>query len=137
MISFITKLIASTSILLTLTIPSNASEENKDCIYNAPLEMGDLVYFSFEGSIDGKKFIGGTGSIRFILGKGNFIPGFEEKMVGWTSGQKGSIDVKFPDDYGTQELAGKLASFALEIFEVHKKQPMNIKAKLPKKCFQE
>ncbi len=77
---------------------------------------GDRVTVGFEGSIDGTPFEGGTGEdVPLILGAGQFIPGFEEHLVGLKAGDSKTFDVKFPDDYRATNLAGKDATFAVTV----------------------
>jgi len=77
---------------------------------------GDRVTIGFEGSIDGTPFEGGTGEdVPLILGAGQFIPGFEEHLVGLKAGDAKTFDVKFPDDYRAANLAGKDATFAVTV----------------------
>lgn len=75
-------------------------------------EDGDLVVIDFVGRIDGEAFEGGAAEdARLELGSGQFIPGFEEQLVGTKKDQKLDVTVKFPDDYGAENLAGKEAVF--------------------------
>jgi trigger factor len=77
---------------------------------------GDRVTIGFEGSLEGKPFEGGTGEdVPLILGAGQFIPGFEEHLVGLKAGDSKTFDVKFPDDYRATALAGKDATFAVTV----------------------
>jgi trigger factor len=80
---------------------------------------GDRVTISFEGSIDGTPFEGGTGTdVPIVLGAGQFIPGFEEHLAALKSGDSTSFEVKFPDDYRSSALAGKNATFAVSVKSV-------------------
>lgn len=86
-------------------------------------EMGDVVKMSYEGSVDGVPFEGGKADEHDLeLGSGMFIPGFEEKLVGHSLGEKFDIDVKFPEEYHSPDLAGKDAVFAIEIKGITKKE---------------
>jgi len=77
---------------------------------------GDRVTIGFTGSIDGTPFEGGTGEdVPLILGAGQFIPGFEEHLVGLKAGDSKTFDVKFPADYRATNLAGKEATFAVTV----------------------
>ena len=70
----------------------------------------------FEGSIDGTPFEGGTGEdVPLVLGAGQFIPGFEEHLVGLKAGESKTFNVKFPDDYPATAVAGKEATFAVTV----------------------
>ncbi len=88
---------------------------------------GDRVTIGFEGSIDGTPFEGGTGEdVPLIMGAGQFIPGFEEHLVGLKAGESKTFDVKFPDDYRASHLAGKNATFAVTVKAVDAPGALNI-----------
>src|SRR5271170_2281146 len=77
---------------------------------------GDRVTIGFEGSIEGTPFEGGTGEdVPLVLGAGQFIPGFEEHVVGLKPGENTTFNVKFPDDYRSAAVAGKDATFAVTV----------------------
>jgi trigger factor len=77
---------------------------------------GDRVTISFAGSIDGVAFDGGTGEdIPLELGSNQFIPGFEEQLVGKKTGDDVTVKVTFPEAYGAANLAGKAAEFATKV----------------------
>lgn len=81
---------------------------------------GDQIVIDFEGSIDGEKFEGGKSeSMPLTLGEGRMIPGFEKPLVGVKAGDKKTIDVTFPEDYQSRELAGKLAQFEIKVHAVN------------------
>src|SRR5207253_1909488 len=74
---------------------------------------GDMVVIDFLGRIDGEAFEGGAASdAELVLGSGQFIPGFEEQLVGVKPGQELTVKVRFPDDYQAENLKGKDAEFA-------------------------
>jgi trigger factor len=78
--------------------------------------MGDLVIMDFEGSVDGTPFEGGKGEDMSIeLGSGRLIPGFEDQLVGAKAGDKREVNVSFPDDYPSENLKGKAATFAVTV----------------------
>jgi len=80
---------------------------------------GDKVGLNFEGKIDGVPFDGGKADhSHLVIGSGDFIPGFEDKLIGMKKGEKGVIDVTFPKDYSSDKLAGKDATFDVEILHV-------------------
>jgi trigger factor len=86
-------------------------------------QMGDFLVVDYTGSIDGVPFEGGEGRGQTIeLGAGRLIPGFEAQLVGAKPGEDRELNVKFPDDYGAEELAGKDASFATTVKEVREKR---------------
>ncbi|MFY9263866.1 MAG: trigger factor [Solirubrobacterales bacterium] len=92
----------------------------------APVERaargGDFVDIDFTGSIDGEEFEGGAGSDYVLeIGSGQFIPGFEEQIVGGSAGDELDVNVKFPDDYGAEHLAGADALFKVKINAVQEK----------------
>jgi trigger factor len=76
----------------------------------------DRVTINFEGSLEGVPFEGGTGEdVPLIMGAGQFIPGFEDNLVGLKAGESKTFDIKFPDDYRATHLAGKDAAFAVTV----------------------
>src|SRR6185437_13308072 len=78
----------------------------------AKAEKGDRVTISFKGSIDGVPFDGGTGEgIHVVIGAGQFIPGFEDQLVGIATGENRTVKVSFPKNYASEMLAGKDAEF--------------------------
>ena len=82
-------------------------------------QSGDQVVIDFAGSIDGVPFEGGTGSdFNLTLGSGQFIPGFEDQLVGAKGGDKVDVKVAFPAEYHAPELAGKDAVFAVTVKDV-------------------
>lgn len=84
-------------------------------------EMGDNVIIDFDGKIDGVAFEGGKAENSPLkLGEGRFIPGFEEQIVGHSIGEEFDINVKFPENYSSEELAGKDAVFSIVLHEIKK-----------------
>ncbi len=80
---------------------------------------GDQVRIDFQGTIDGEAFEGGSGSdVAVVIGSGAMIPGLEQGLKGCRVGEKRTMDVEFPDDYGAQHLAGKQAVFSVEVLGV-------------------
>lgn len=83
------------------------------------VETGDRLGLSFKGTIKGKAFPGGTADhAHLTVGSGEFIPGFEEQLVGMKKGETKSIEVTFPKDYAQEDLAGKKADFEVSILHV-------------------
>jgi trigger factor len=77
-------------------------------------EKGDRVTMSFQGTIDGKPFEGGSAEdVPMVLGAGQFIPGFEDHLTGINAGESRTFDIKFPADYPTPAVADKDATFAV------------------------
>ncbi len=84
---------------------------------------GDTVVIDFVGSVDGVEFDGGKGdNFSLELGSGQFIPGFEEQLVGSEAGQTVDVNVTFPEDYQAEDLAGKAAKFVTTVHEVKAKE---------------
>jgi trigger factor len=90
-------------------------------------EKGDRLTLSFQGTIDGTPFEGGTGEdVPLVLGAGQFIPGFEDHLTGLQAGANTTFDVKFPDDYPATAVAGKDATFAVTVKAVEAPGPVTI-----------
>ena len=86
-------------------------------------EIGDTVVIDFEGYTDGEPFDGGKAEkYSLALGSGNFIPGFEEQIVGHQIGEEFTISVDFPEDYQAEELAGENAEFKINLHEIKTKE---------------
>ncbi|MBB6448326.1 trigger factor [Geomicrobium halophilum] len=86
-------------------------------------QNGDTVVFDFEGFVDGEAFEGGQAENHSLeLGSGQFIPGFEEQMIGLKSGDEKSVELTFPEEYHAEHLAGKPATFNVKLHEVKRKQ---------------
>lgn len=85
-------------------------------------QLGDSAIIDFEGSIDGVLFDGGTAKeFALVLGSGQFIPGFEDQLVGMNIGEEKVVKVKFPDNYGSDKLAGKDAKFKVMLHNIQAK----------------
>jgi trigger factor len=88
---------------------------------------GDMVVIDFVGKLDGEAFAGGTANdAELVLGSGQFIPGFEEQLVGAKPDSDVEIKVTFPENYGAENLAGKEAVFEVKVKEV--KAPVETEA---------
>ena len=84
---------------------------------------GDFVVMDYVGQVDGTPFEGGEGRGQVVeLGSGRLIPGFEEQLAGASAGDERTVELTFPDDYPAEQLAGKEASFAVEVKEVKQKR---------------
>lgn len=84
---------------------------------------GDTVVIDFEGFTDGKAFDGGKAEGHsLVLGSGQFIPGFEDQIVGKNIGDEFDVNVTFPEEYGAKELAGKEAVFKVKLHEIKVKE---------------
>ena len=86
-----------------------------------PVEEGDTVNLDYAGSVDGVAFAGGTAQGQTLtIGSHQFIPGFEEQMVGMQIGEEKDLNVKFPDEYHAEELKGKDAVFHVKVNGIQK-----------------
>lgn len=86
-------------------------------------QNGDITVIDFEGSVDGVPFEGGKAeNYSLTLGSGQFIPGFEDQIVGHKTGEEFDINVKFPEDYQATDLAGKDAVFKIKLHEIKMKE---------------
>ena len=87
------------------------------------VEEEDTVVIDFEGFTDGEAFEGGKGENHSLeIGSGQFIPGFEEQLIGKKSGDETEVELTFPEDYHAEELAGKEAVFKVQIHEIKEKE---------------
>ena len=87
------------------------------------VELGDTVVIDFVGSVDGVEFDGGKGeNFSLELGSGQFIPGFEDQLVGAKAGETVEVNVTFPEQYQAEDLAGKDAKFVTTVHEVKAKE---------------
>jgi trigger factor len=85
-------------------------------------ENGDSTVIDFEGFVDGVAFEGGKGEKYALeLGSNSFIPGFEEQIVGMSIGDDKDIEVTFPEDYQSEDLKGKAATFKVKLHEIKRK----------------
>lgn len=86
------------------------------------VKNGDTAVIDFSGSVNGKKFDGGTAKdYELVIGSGSFIPGFEEQIIGMKAGETKNITVKFPEEYPAEELKGKDSVFEIVLHEVREK----------------
>ncbi len=84
---------------------------------------GDVAVIDFEGFVDGEAFDGGKAeNYNLKLGSGNFIPGFEEQIIGHNTDEEFTITVSFPEDYQAEELKGKEAEFNIKLHEIKAKE---------------
>lgn len=94
---------------------------------------GDRVTIDFKGEIDGVAFDGGSGEDMAVeIGAGNFIPGFEEQLVGAKIGETRELDVSFPADYGRKDLAGKPVKFTVTVKQLEAPGELTIDDELAK-----
>ncbi len=92
-------------------------------IEDRAVENGDITVIDFDGSVDGVAFDGGKAENHELeIGSGAFIPGFEDQVIGMKIDEEKDINVKFPEEYFTKELAGKDAVFKVKLHEIKKKE---------------
>lgn len=92
-------------------------------VEDRPAQDGDITVIDFEGFVDGEPFEGGKAeNFNLTLGSGQFIPGFEEQIVGKNTGDEFTIKVTFPEDYQVDELAGKESEFKIKLHEIKAKE---------------
>ncbi|NLV37286.1 MAG: trigger factor [Clostridiaceae bacterium] len=92
-------------------------------IDDRPVASGDTAVIDFEGFIDDVAFEGGKGTdYSLVIGSGSFIPGFEDQLIGVAAGEEKDVNVTFPEDYGSEELAGKPAVFKVKVNEIKLKE---------------
>ncbi len=92
-------------------------------IEDRPVETGDIATIDFEGFVDGNAFEGGKAEGHELeIGSNTFIPGFEDQVIGMKIDEEKDIQVKFPDEYFSKDLAGKDATFKVKVHEIKKKE---------------
>ncbi|GGP13602.1 trigger factor [Oceanobacillus neutriphilus] len=90
---------------------------------DSEIENGDTAVIDFEGFKDGEAFEGGQGENHSLeIGSGQFIPGFEEQLIGKKAGDETEVKVTFPEEYHAEDLAGQEAVFKVKIHEVKAKE---------------
>jgi trigger factor len=98
-----------------------------------PAQKGDVLVIDFVGKIDGEAFPGGAAEDHHLeLGSNSFIAGFEDQLIGLEVGAHAEVNVKFPDEYVNDELAGKDAVFDVDVKEIREKTPLPIDDELAK-----
>ncbi len=96
-------------------------------IKDRPTEKGDEIVLDYAGFCDGVQFAGGTAEMQtLVLGSGMFIPGFEEQLLDKVPGEEVTVKVTFPEQYHSEELAGKAAEFKCKIHEIRVKTPYEL-----------
>lgn len=87
------------------------------------IEEGNTAVIDFEGFVDGEAFEGGKAENHSLeIGSGQFIPGFEEQLIGKETGEETEVNVTFPEEYQAEELAGKEAVFKVKVHEIKEKE---------------
>ena len=102
-------------------------------VEDRPVEPGDITVIDFEGFVDGKAFDGGKAeNHELTIGSNTFIPGFEDQIIGMKLEEEKEINVKFPEEYFSANLAGKDAMFKVKLHEIKKKEMPEINDELAK-----
>ena len=97
------------------------------------VESGDITTIDFEGFVDGEAFEGGKAeNHELTIGSNTFIPGFEDQIIGMKLEEEKEINVKFPEEYFSANLAGKDATFKVKLHEIKKKEMPEINDELAK-----
>ncbi|MDU7693262.1 MAG: trigger factor [Helicobacter sp.] len=105
-----------------------------DVTEDRALQNDDVALFDFEGFVNNKAFEGGKGeNFELHIGSKQFIPGFEEGMIGLKKGEQRDINVTFPSDYNAKHLAGKNAVFKIKLHAIKQKQDAKLDDELAKK----
>ena len=95
---------------------------------------GDMTLIDFEGFVDGVPFDGGKAEkFNLKIGSGQFIPGFEEQLIGMKYDEEKTITVTFPEEYQSKELAGKEAEFKVKLHEIQEQVPVELNDELAQK----
>ncbi len=98
---------------------------------------GDMVVIDFEGFVDGVAFDGGKAEkFNLKIGSGQFIPGFEEQIIGMKYDEEKTITVTFPEEYQSKDLAGKEAEFKVKLHEIQEQVPAELNDELAQKLLQ-
>ena len=105
-----------------------------DALEGSAVKDGDFTTLDFEGFVNGEAFEGGKGQdYPLQIGSGSFIPGFEDQLIGAKIGEEKEVNVKFPEEYHSKELAGKDAMFKCTIRSIKQKELPAIDDELAKK----
>ena len=92
-------------------------------VEDRPVEKGDIAVIDFEGFLDGKPFEGGKAEKHELeIGSNTFIPGFEDQVIGMKLDEEKDLNVTFPEDYFSKDLAGKPVVFKVKLHEIKKKE---------------
>jgi trigger factor len=117
----------------TLKRIADANKTSEPITGNRKTKSGDMVVINFIGKIDGIAFDGGAAEgYNLELGSGNFIPGFEDQLIGVNAGDDVEVKVAFPAEYGAEALAGKDAVFDVKVTEIRETKPSPIDDDLAK-----
>ena len=112
---------------------SESKRDMKDRSKTAKAKKGDVVVIDFKGFVDGDAFEGGEGKeFSLELGSGQFIPGFEEQLIGAKTGDEVEVNVTFPEEYHSEALKGKEARFETKIHKIQEVIPAELNDELAK-----
>jgi trigger factor len=110
-----------------------AEQQRKTEVAERPAESGDIIVVDVEGRSGEREIPGASGKDRqILLGAGGFLPGFEEQLTGAAAGERRTVHVTFPEDYGVPDFAGKEAVFEIDVKEVRERLPVVIDDELGK-----
>ena len=113
---------------------ASSANDFKDRKKGSKAKDGDQVVIDFVGTVGGEAFDGGSSEdYPLVLGSNSFIPGFETQLVGCKAGEDRKVNVTFPEEYGSKDLAGKDAEFACKIKNVKEPVPAKINDELATK----
>tara|TARA_B100001057_G_scaffold31253_1_gene28459 strand:- start:843 stop:2219 length:1377 start_codon:yes stop_codon:yes gene_type:complete len=113
---------------------ASSANDFKDRKKGSKAKDGDQVVIDFVGTVDGEAFDGGSSDdYPLVLGSNSFVPGFETQLVGCKAGEDRKVNVTFPAEYGSKDLAGKDAEFACKIKNVKEPVPAKINDELATK----
>ena len=113
---------------------ASSANDYKDRKKGSKAKDGDQVVIDFVGTVNGEAFDGGSSEdYPLVLGSNSFIPGFETQLVGCKAGEDRKVNVTFPKEYGSKDLAGKDAEFACKIKNVKEPVPAKINDELATK----
>ena len=113
---------------------ASSANDYKDRKKGSKAKDGDQVVIDFIGTVDGETFDGGSSEdYPLVIGSNSFIPGFETQLVGCKAGEDRKVNVTFPEEYGSKDLAGKDAEFACKIKNVKEPVPAKINDELATK----
>ena len=126
--------ISDEAVMERITELANAQAPLVNVDEDRALVSGDTALIDFEGFLDGEPFEGGKAEgFSLRLGSGQFIPGFEDQVIGMKKGEEKTIDVTFPENYGGAKLAGKPASFKVKVHAIQAKEAVAVDDELAKK----
>ena len=126
--------VAEDSVDLRIKELAESQAPLEDIKRNRKMKEGDTAVINFEGSIDGEVFEGGKAEdFALLLGSGQFIPGFEDQVIGMKRDDEAVIKVTFPENYGGKDLAGKDAEFKVKVNQIQVKAEVEIDDELAKK----